>query len=164
MIQVCGDVQVSQVPAGLYRAKAENGQLGPGWSSVSDPTAVEGKAATVASGSATSYRSDLFGDAFNPTTGRYDVWYRVRVRKSAGATAEMVLGLWDDQNRNWAASTTYAPDQLATQYQWLKVAAGISPSPGHTFHFLAAATLRVSTDWYVDEAVMLPTGSAAPAS
>jgi len=90
------------------------------------------------------------------------VWYRIRVGNASGAAADMMLGLWDDQNRNWLASTTYAPDQVATAYRWVKVAAGISSLPGHTVQFLAAATLIVGTDWYVDEAVMLLSGSAAP--
>jgi hypothetical protein len=115
-----------------------------------------------ASGTAPTYRSDLFADAFTPVAGTYDVWYRVGVRSAAGAADEMVLGLWYDQNRNWVASTTYAPDKVATRYQWFKVATVTSPVPEHTYHFLASATLRVGTDWYVDEAVMLPAGSAFP--
>jgi hypothetical protein len=129
---------------------------------VSDPAALDGVAAKAASGTATTYRSDLFGDGFSPLGGTYDVWYRVKVRVAFGEAPEMILGLWDDQSRSWVASTTYASGQASTRYQWLKVASGISPNPGHTYHFLAAATLRVGTDWYIDEALMVPSGSGAP--
>jgi hypothetical protein len=142
----------------LYRARAATGELGPGWSSTPDEGASEGIAAKASSGNASEYRSDLFGDGFRPFAGTYDVWFRVRVRSQFGAAPEMILGLWDDKDRSWVASTTYA----STRYQWIKVAKGVSPKDGHTYHFLAAATLRVGTDWFIDEALMVPSGSAAP--
>jgi hypothetical protein len=75
----------------------------------------------------------------------------------------MILGLWDDKTNGWVVGTSYSSDQLSTRYQWIKVASGISPDPGHTYHFLAAATYRVGTDWYIDEALMVPSGSGTPA-
>jgi hypothetical protein len=163
MVQVCGNAAVqASGPAGLYRARAATGELGPGWSSTPDEGASDGTAAKASSGNASEYRSDLFGDGFSPFAGTYDVWFRVRVRSQFGAAPEMILGLWDDKDRSWAASTTYAANQASTRYQWIKVAKGVSPKDGHTYHFLAAATLRVGTDWYIDEALMDPSGSAAP--
>jgi hypothetical protein len=77
----------------------------------------------------------------------------------------MVLGLWDGESKDgWVASTAYSPNQVGTGYQWLKVATRISPNPAHNLQFMAAATPRAGTDWYVDQAVMVPSGSDAPAA
>jgi hypothetical protein len=165
MIEVCGNgtLQVSH-RGGVYRAKAETGQLGPLWSPVSDPSASNGRAAKAASGTAATYKTNLFGN-FAPLPGKYDVWYRVRARSAAGTTPEMVLGLWDGESKDgWVASTAYSPNQVGTGYQWLKVATRISPNPAHNLQFMAAATPRAGTDWYVDQAVMVPSGSDAPAA
>ena len=164
-LQVCGatNFQAAQTPNDLDRGLAADGTLDSGWSVVSDPATPSGRAAKGASGTHTAYRGDLFGDPFIPFAGAYDVWYRVRVKSSSGTDDEIVLGLWDDQARNWIASTTYKPDQVGTSYSWIKVASAIHPAAGHSVHFLAAITLRVGTDWYVDEAVLVPTGSSPPA-
>jgi hypothetical protein len=47
-------------------------------------------------------------------------------------------------------------------YRWLKVAARVTPLSGHYVVFIASFKDRLGTDWYVDEAVMLPAGSAFP--
>jgi hypothetical protein len=96
-----------------------------------------------------------------PSPGAYDVWYRVRVASAGGTTPEMTLGLWDVAG-TWVGSTEYQANQASTSYRWLKVAADVTPNSGHAVVFIASFNNRLGTDWYVDEAVMLPAGHPVP--
>ncbi|HET6311081.1 MAG TPA: hypothetical protein VFH00_08790 [Candidatus Nitrosotalea sp.] len=166
MVQVCGNgtLQVQEGAGTIYRAEARTGTLGPGWSTVRDSGASGGLAAKAPAGNYSSYRNDVFLRPLIPAPGPYDVWYRVRVAGTSGTTPEMTLGLWDDQKATWVGSTKYAPAQLRTSYSWVKVAASVTPVPGHSVQFIASFEGHLGTDWYVDEAVMVPMGSSEPAA
>lgn len=170
-IQVCGDaiVETNRSSENVYRAKAANGELGPGWSAVADSAAIGGRAAKLPGGSLTqSFRNDGFGAWTIPNPGLYDVWFRVRVANPAGAKPEMTFGLWDGTARAWAASESFAPNKVGADYAWIKAASGISPQSKHYVQFLAtfttfgAPTASLSTDWFIDEAVLVPIGSPPP--
>jgi hypothetical protein len=145
----------------VYRGHANKGHLDAGWSAVEDRAASNGAAGKAARDTYPSFRNDVFEDPFVPSPGTYDVWFRVRVGSAAGVTPEMTLGLWDDDAVVWAGATIYAPNQVRADYSWVKVAAGVTPSTGHHVQFLASFQPSVGTDWYVDEAVMVPSGLPA---
>jgi len=165
MVKVCGNgtLQVQERANNTYRAEAATGTLDPGWSSVPDSGASGGLAAKAAAGTYKSYSNDVFLSPVVPVAGAYDVWYRVRVTSAAGKAPEMTLGLWDDQKAAWVGSTKYRADQMGTSYSWVKVAESVTPSAGHSVQFIASFSDRLGTDWYVDEAVMVPNGAPAPA-
>lgn len=164
MLRVCGAApfQIVYGASNLYQGYAINGNLMPGWSVVDDESALTGRAAKAARGSYPRWMNDVFEVPFVPSPGRYDVWYRVRVATADGVTPEMTLGLWDDEGFAWAGSTSYKPNQVGTTYSWVKVATGITPSENHHFQFLAAFPNDLGTDWYLDKAVLVPAGPAAP--
>ena len=162
MVQLCGaaGLEVYENSNNLRSADAAAGALDPGWSSVPDAAASGGRSAAASSGTYTSFRNDWIGAPVVPVSGAYDVWYRVRVAGAAGAAAEMTLGLWDDTSGQWVGMTEYRANQAGTDYRWLKVAAGVTPLPGHYVVFIASFKDRLGTDWYVDQAVMVRAGSA----
>jgi hypothetical protein len=85
------------------------------------------------------------------------------------AKSEMTFGLWDGTARAWVASTSFAPNQASASYSWIKAAAGITPQSQHSVQFLATFNTQggpttLSTDWFVDEAVLMPIGSPPPAT
>jgi hypothetical protein len=150
-----------QLIDGLYSAKAESGQLSPGWSSVPDTEASGGHASKASRGVFTSFQNDVFGVPVVPIPGAYDVWYRVRVASAVGASSEMKLGLWDDNEaQGWIGSTVYRANQVGKQYSWIKVASRITPGAGHHVRFVASFT-TIGTDWFVDQAVMVASGSSS---
>jgi hypothetical protein len=163
-VDVCvnGALQVQERVKSVYRAQGADGMLSPGWSSVPDASAFGGVAAKATAGPYTSYRNDVFMPPVVPIAGAYDVWFRVRVSSAKGTAPEMTLGLWDDEKVNWAASTKYRPDQMATSYSWVRVAASVSPRTGASMHFIASISQDLSTDWYVDQAVMVQSGAPMP--
>lgn len=171
-IHLCGNatLEINQAGGNVYRAEAEDGVLSPGWSIVADGAASRGRAAKLAGGtSVVSFKNDAFGTWTVPNPGLYDVWYRVRVTNPAGSTPEMTLGLWDGTARTWVASMTFAPNQADTSYSWAQAATGVSPSREHYVQFLATFTAQagpatLSTDWFVDEAVLVPIGFPVPAT
>jgi hypothetical protein len=164
IVQLCGTagLQVHQSANNQYSADAASGALDPGWSAAPDKAAAGGRAAMAATGTYSSFRNDWIGAPLVPTPSAYDVWYRVRVGRVSGATPEMTLGLWDDTSGSWAGSTSYRANQARTDYTWLKVAADVTPLPGHYVQFIASFKDRLGTDWYVDEAIMLPAGAFPP--
>lgn len=166
MVELCGtaDLEVYQTANNLHSADAAAGALDSGWSSVPDAAATGGRSAVAARGTYASFRNDWFGAPVVPLSSAYDVWYRVRVASAAGATPEMTLGLWDDTSGAWVGSTEYRANQAGMDYRWLKVAARVTPLSGHYVVFIASFKDRLGTDWYVDEAVMLPAGSAFPSA
>ena len=155
-IQVCEPASPQRIqPATiLYRALADAGALGPGWSPVADSLASTGQAAKASHGTFDSFQNDVFGSLVVPNRASYDVWFHVKVTSVGGATPEMKLGLWDDQGQVWVGSHNYAPNEISTDYSWVKVAAEVTPVAGHTVQFLASFTARLGTDWYIDEAVL----------
>jgi hypothetical protein len=170
LLQICGEgIQQGQTANIAYKAAAVDGQLGSGWSAVSDSAATGGRAARLAAGtSILSYTNDLFTTWFIPNPGLYDVWYRVRVAHAAGARPDLTLGVWDGTASTWVVSRAYASNQLGSVYSWVKVAAGIFPVDQHYVQFQASfiglsGPATLSTDWFLDEAAIVPIGSPPPA-
>lgn len=137
------------------QAEAESGALGTGWSSVVDAAASGGHAAKAASGTLTG-NSDLFGTAFVPAPGTYDVWFRVKVTSAAGSSAEMNLGLWDSTSSAFVGFTAFKANQSGTSYGWLRAATAVTPTAGHNMQFAAGTAATLGTDWFIDEAVLVP--------
>jgi hypothetical protein len=163
-VRLCtpADVQINPA-AGNFAATAAPGTLSPGWSAVSDLSTRSGQAAKATGGTFVSYQSIVFGVAVVPVTQQYDVWYRVRVNGTSDATPQMLLGLWDDEGTMWAGLSTLRSDQIRATYSWVRVATAITPTPGHHVQFIAAFIGRLNTDWYIDSAVLVSTGSLPPA-
>jgi hypothetical protein len=157
-------IPFSSLQANL-QAEAESGTLGTGWSSVADAGASGGNAAKAASGTL-STNADLFGPAWSPPAGIYDVWFRVRVTSIASAVAQMQLGLWNPTTGAFVASTTYAPSQSAVAYgasSWLRVATAVTLPAANATQFRAVTTATLATDWFIDEAVLVPKSGATGA-
>jgi hypothetical protein len=166
-MQVCGaDNLHSFAGTSVFSAGAAGGALDPGWKSVPDTTALGGLAAKLPAGIATaSFKNDIFGTPQAVPPGAYDVWFRVRVTQPTGDRPEMTLGLWDSTAWRWINSTTYQANQVSGSYTWVKVAADAFPPAGHRLVFIAEFanhSAPLTTDWYIDQAVMFPTGAAAP--
>lgn len=146
-------------PANL-QAEGESGTLSAGWSSVADGAASNANAIKYAAGSV-SVNQVAFGSAWTPPAGTYDVWFRMKVGNAAGAANEMNVGLALGDLSNWITGfpATYKPNLLTTSYAWYRagtVALPTGQSPA-TVRFLAqAVNVAASTDWFVDEAVLVP--------
>jgi hypothetical protein len=84
------------------------------------------------------------------------VWFRVKVTSAASATPEIQLGLWNSTDSSFVSSTTYAPNQVTTGYVWYRVAHAVTPTATKSMRFRAVTTGTLATDWFVDEAVLLP--------
>jgi hypothetical protein len=163
VLRLCASPSVRINPnVANYSAEAVTGSLNTGWSAISDAAAIHGRAAKASGGTFVSYESNVFGIAVVPITKQYDVWYRVRVQSTLGVSPEMLLGLWDDEATTWAGMATLKPIQVGTAYSWVRVASAITPTPGHHVQFIAAFQGRLDTAWYIDSAVMAPTGSGPP--
>ncbi|MFI5283091.1 MAG: hypothetical protein ACHQ0J_08175 [Candidatus Dormibacterales bacterium] len=170
-VVVCGASSFSTDHYGYtpYRIAADRGSFYAPWSAVPDPSASHGRAVRLPSGThVDSYTVDAFENWVVPNPGLYDVWFRVRVANPAYTTPELQLGLWDGTAQLWAISEMVAPSQVGARYSWVKVGAGIMPKPDHAVQFLAVfaagqGTATLSTDWYFDEAVLVPIGSPPPA-
>lgn len=143
-------------PANL-QAEAESGTLGTGWSSVADAAASAGNTAKAASGT-TAGNADTFGTSFVPAPGTYDVWFRVKVTSNVGSAAEMTLGLWDATSSAFvpSGSTTFNRTAMTTTYSWERAATAVTPTATHNMQFRAVTALTLGTDWFIDEAVLLP--------
>lgn len=146
------------------QAEGESGSLGTGWSSVANANASGGFEAKALSGT-TVGNADLFGVSFVPPAGAYDIWYRLRVTSSSGSTPEMTVGLWNDTTGVYVpgGSTTLAANQVPITYtgtgtNWIKVnpTSPLVPTSGSHIRFRAVTAGTLGTDWFVDEAVMVP--------
>lgn len=142
------------------QAEAESGNLGGGWTSVVDAAASGGHAAKAASGTA-SGNADLFGTSYVPQVAQYDMWVRLKVTSAASSTAQMQIGLWDVTSAGFVASTTLAPNQASTSYVWIRVVANTFPTASHNMQFRAVTTATLGTDWFIDEAALVPKISQA---
>jgi hypothetical protein len=155
-----------QTGSTVLSAEAAGGALDPTWVSVDDIGASGGLAAKLAAGTATkSFMNDIFGTLVVSNPAIYDVWFRVRVTHPGGTQPEMVLGLWDYTAWRWVGSTTLATNATGSGYAWVKVATGVTPVAGHRVVFIAEFANHaspLSTDWYIDEAVVVPNGVSPP--
>jgi hypothetical protein len=161
-LDVCSAVNPRVSRSDHYADRAGGFTLGPGWSAVADPAASSGRAAMAAFGAPGP--QGAFGSGFLPAPGSYDVWYRVRVSQAAGVKEEMTLGVVDIDTSKFLASTTLRPIQLRSAYSWVLVAANVVAPEGHLIRFQANVAARLSTDWFIDGATMVPAGSPAPSS
>jgi len=161
-VKVCGGerAQLNSLAA-FYFGHAAAGQLDNQWSSVVDAASSNGSAAKGAHGTSTTYHNCLFGKPFVPSPGTYDLWYRVRVSRSTVAEPQMKLGTWDEQAGGWVGSNIYGASQIGTDYSWIRVAHSVTAPPGHPLQFLASFSNRLSADWYVDDAVLVPISTEA---
>src|SRR5207302_5240125 len=100
-----------------------------------------------------------FGDSFTPSPGAYDIWYRVRVADSASTNPEMLLTLVDLDANTYTSVASFSPDQVGTAYRWMRVASNVTPVGNHSVRFQTNLAAKLSTDWYVDEAAMVPAGT-----
>lgn len=157
---VCQQIPTATRP-NRYSAEAASFTFGPGWSAVTEAAATTGRAARAAAGT---IGPGAFGGRFMPAAGPYDIWYRVRVANSSGSTAEMLLALVDVDANKYMASATLRPNQIGTAYSWVMVASNVTPTNGHQMRFQTNIAARLSTDWFVDEAVMVSAGTRMPQS
>lgn len=143
-----------------YYSDAASFTLGPGWSPAPDVAADGNTAAKAAAG--TPGPQGAFGGTFVPAPGAYDVWYRVRVAKWSDPTSQVVLGLVDVDASRYLAASTVPPIQFTDRYIWVLVASGVRPVGEDRIRFQTNITAKLSTDWYIDEAAMVPVGTPMP--
>lgn len=157
-LRVCSFSSPHVSSAGYFYGEAERFTLGPGWSTVPDPGANAGRSVKAAMG--TPGPEGVFGDAFAPAPGSYDLWYRVRVSNNPPAKPEMLLGLVDVDTGSYAAAEIIPPSEATTRYGWLQVDSNLTFVPGHRLRFQANIASRLSTDWFIDEAALVPAGTS----
>lgn len=166
-VQICGVDRVRAYAGnGVLAAAAAGGALDPGWGVTPDANAYSGEAAVLPAGTHTeTFTNDIFGTPAAVPQGNYDIWYHVRVADPAGSRAEMTLGLFDYTSFRWLGLSTFRPDEVGSQYAWIQVAANLSPTHDHRVVPIAQFSSHnsaLSTDWFVDQAVLVPAGSAGP--
>jgi hypothetical protein len=167
-LQVCGvDKLQAQGGTDVFGAEAAGGSLDPGWSSILDPESHGGLVAVLPSRTVTdSYIDDVFGTPIVVSAGVYDVWYRLKVTSPTGARPEMTLGLFDATTWQWLGYSSYSANLVGNAYTWVRAASGTAPNPAHRLMFIAEFNTHgsaLSTNWFVDEAVIVPAGDPAPA-
>lgn len=141
------------------QAEAESGTLSGGFTSVVDAAASNGHAAEAPSGTGSNAQAK-FGTAWVPPAGLYDVWFRIRVTSAASSTPQMTLGLLDVNTSGFVSgsASTLAPNSFATTYTWKKVnsTTPVFVPPGHQLQFLANTSTTLNTNWFIDEAMLVP--------
>jgi hypothetical protein len=160
---VCGlDHMQFHTGTSPYGASAAGGSFGGGWASAPDSAAYAGHAARLPAGT-TAPSQNSFGAMVVPV-GTFDVWFRVRATDTSGDTPEMALGVIDVTTQSYVAATTFKPDQIRSSYGWVRAITGMVQRPGDRLMFVAVNpnAAPLSTDWFVDEALMLPAGAPAP--
>jgi hypothetical protein len=161
-LQVCSQVAHQVRRLSQYSDVAAAFTLGSGWTYGPDEGATTHWAAKATAG--TPGLEGAYDNGFVPARGAYDVWYRVRVGDNSGKTPEMVLAVVDLDAGRYVASTTLRPNQVRTSYTWVLVASSITPTSGHHVRFQTNVASRLSTDWYLDQVLMVPAGTPAPPS
>jgi len=165
-LEVCGAGTLQfHTGTSALSAEAAGGKLDPGWSSAVDLGAYGGLAAEVPAGTrTTTWKDDFFGTPMVAPAGTFDVWFRMRASVTTGRSAEISLGLFDTTAWTWVGGSRYSPSQAGSTYQWVRAATGAVPIPGHQLAFVSEFNSHrpATTDWFVDEAVMLPAGARAP--
>jgi hypothetical protein len=160
-IEVCGTERLQVLKSNnIYRSQGASFTLGPGWSSVPDDAASVGNCAKVIKG--TRPPNGTYGDEFVPVPRTYDIWYRVRVSTAVSGPSEITLTLTDVTASKYMAAATFSADQANTTYSWLRIATNVIPTSGHSMRFQANVSATLTTDWYIDAAVMVPSGSPVP--
>jgi hypothetical protein len=164
-LMVCGtDLLQFHIGTSLFSASAAGGSLDAPWASAHDSAAYTGLAARLPRGTVLRSRN-LFAAPMVLTDGIYDVWYRARVADSSGTIPEMTLGLFDLSAQTWVGGKTYRASALRSSYEWVKAVTGMVQRPGDRLVFIAESdpgAAHLSTDWFIDEGVILPAGSPPP--
>ncbi|HUZ30251.1 MAG TPA: hypothetical protein VMU90_13460, partial [Solirubrobacteraceae bacterium] len=165
-LEVCGAGSLQfHTGTSALSAEAAGGKLDPGWRFVTDPAAYGGLAAQVPAGTRTAtWKDDFFGTPMTAPAGTFDVWFRMRAAGTTGRAPEISLGLFDTTAWAWVGGSRYSPSQAGNTYQWVRATTGAAPIPGHQLAFVSEFNSHspATTDWFVDEAVMLPAGSPPP--
>jgi hypothetical protein len=163
MMQVCGTSAVQVLNStDIYRSQASLFTFSSAWSATVDGAASNGRCATVRAGAPPP--SGAYGAAFVPAPRTYDIWYRLRVANPASGSPQMLLTLTDVTANTYAAAIVLSANQATTSYSWIRAAANLAPTSGHSVRFQVNVAGRLTTDWYIDAAVLLPAGSSAPVS
>lgn len=138
------------------QSEAESGTLAGGWAAQANAAASGGNeiripTASVAGGIA------IWGTAFLPALGTYDVWMRIKVTATGASSLEMTAGLWDNTAGAYYAggSVTLNRNAMSTGYIWVKVGS-VTITGTNQVRFRAITALTLTTDWFIDEAVLLP--------
>lgn len=142
------------------QSEAETGSLGTGWSTGTTIAGYSGTGEAICASATASGNADLWGTAFIPAVGQYDVWVRVAVSAHTSSTAQWQMGLWDATSSAFVASTTYAPNNAVftanNTFLWVRVATNVTPTAGHNMQFRVVTTATTDTVLYVDQAVLVP--------
>jgi hypothetical protein len=166
-LQICGAERL-QAHSGtsVFSAPAAGAGLDAGWTSVRDAGAYGGQAARLPAGTVTrSWRDAFMGTPTSVAPRPYDVWFRVRVANATSSEPEMVLGLLDFTTYSLVGQTTFRASDIGTSYTWVRAVKDVTPNTGRPLVFLAefnSHTRPLSTDWFIDEAMMVPAGLAGP--
>ena len=161
-VLVCSPASPQVSRPTTFHADAANFTFGPGWASIHDGAAGSGMAARASAG--TPGPQGAFGSGFIPTPGSYDIWVRLRVTGAAGRNGEMQVGLADLKRNAFASSATFRPVDAGTEYSWLIVDSNVALNSGDPVRFQTNIARRLSTDWYLDQILLVATGSAVPRS
>jgi hypothetical protein len=153
-----------QVPVGINAGLAATQAVSGGNVAAFDITANPGSATNPPSSNTTAGvpAVDLFGTAWQPLAGTYTIYFRVRVASNVSNSGAMNFGAWDTTGGFYTSSvTTLVPSAFAgITYQWIPFStAPFTPIAGHNIQFRCQTGSTLTTDWFVDEAVLLPFSS-----
>lgn len=76
----------------------------------------------------------------------------------------MILTVVDLNAGDYWSSASFSPSQVGTTYRWMLVASNVMPVSNHALRFQVNVAAQLSTDWYIDEAAMVPAGTPLPPS
>jgi hypothetical protein len=161
-LRVCSDVAPMVTRLSRYVDPAASFTPGQGWSYVFDAASSNHWASKASAG--TPGPEGAFGASFIPTPGVYDIWYRVRVADNSVKTPEMLLTIVDIDASRYMSAASFSPNQVGTAYRWVLVASNVTPATNHPMRFQTNIAAQLSTDWYIDEAAMVPAGNLMPQS
>jgi hypothetical protein len=160
VLRVCSEVAPLVARLSRYEELAASFTPGQGWSYVKEAAAISHWAAKASS--RTPGPEGAFGDSFIPTAGAYDIWYRARVADGSSRTPEMLLTVVDLQSNRYMGAASFSPSQVGTTYRWMLVASNVTPASNHTIRFQTNIATQLSTDWYIDQAALVPAGTPMP--
>jgi hypothetical protein len=160
VLRVCSEVVPQVTRSSRYEDLTASFTPGAGWSYVVDAAASSHWALKASAG--TPGPEGAFGDSFTPTPGVYDIWYRVRVADNVGKKPEMLLTVVDLAAGRYIGAASLSPNQVGTASRWILVASNITPITNHPMRFQTNIAAQLSTDWYIDEAAMVPAGTVMP--
>jgi hypothetical protein len=162
-LRVCSEVAPAVTRLSRYEDLAATFTSGPDWwPYVKDAAASSQWSSKGAAG--TQSPDGAYGDSFTPIPGAYDIWYRVRVAADSSTKPEMILTVVDLNAGEYWSSASFSPSQVGTTYRWMLVASNVTPVSNHALRFQVNVAAQMSTDWYIDEAAMVPASTPMPPS